>query len=196
MRWCIARWLIQPSGDERLMRATNVEGTRRLVDAVIERGVPSLIYASSVWAVFRAPKSPAQDESWPARGIHTSTYSRHKAEVEMILDDPAARHPQLRVVRMRTSLVFQRAAASEVHRLFLGRLMPWHLPRFLRLVPGVARLTFQATHADDIAAAAYVLAITRDVAGAFNIAEEPVLTSRAASPTPSEGALVPIPNAS
>jgi UDP-glucose 4-epimerase len=124
-----------------------------------------------------APKSPPQDESWPATGIETSTYSRHKAAVEAMLDDVGERHPALRMVRLRTSLVFQRAAASEVHRLFLGSRMPWHLPRLLRVVPGLDRLSFQASHADDIADA-YVRALTRDVYGAFNVAAEPVLTPR------------------
>ncbi len=159
------------------MHATNVGGTRRLVDAVASHGVPSLIYASSVGAYAPSPKTPPRDESWPATGIDTSTYSRHKATVEALLDDAEQRYPALRIVRLRTSLVFQRAAASEVHRLFLGSLMPWHLPRLFRVVPGIDRLSFQATHADDIADA-YVRALTRDVYGAFNIAAEPVLTPR------------------
>jgi UDP-glucose 4-epimerase len=170
-------WLIQPSRDEDSMRATNVDGTRRLVEAVIAHRVPGLVYASSVGTYSPAPKDVPLDESWPTTGVPSSTYSRHKAEVEALLDVVEGDHPQLRLVRLRTSLVFQRAAASEVHRLFLGRLMPWHLPRPLRIVPGVGRLVFQATHADDIAAA-YVRAVTGDVSGAFNVAAEPPLTPR------------------
>src|SRR3954451_15688494 len=34
-------WLIQPSRDEAMMRATNVDGTRRLVDEVVRQGVPA-----------------------------------------------------------------------------------------------------------------------------------------------------------
>ena len=168
-------WLIQPSRDEPVMRATNVDGTARLARAVVDHRVPSLVYASSVGTYAPAPKSPPQPESWPATGIPTSTYSRHKAAVEALLDDVEREHPDLRLVRLRTSLVFQRAAASEVHRLFLGRLLPWHLPRPLRIVPRTPRLQFQATHARDIADA-YVRALTRDVSGPFNIAADPVLT--------------------
>ena len=94
--------------------------------------------------------------------------------MEALLDAAERLHPDLRVVRMRTSLVFQRAAASEVHRLFLGPLLPWHLPQWLRFVPRMPRLQFQATHAGDIANA-YVRAITRDVRGAFNVAADPLL---------------------
>jgi UDP-glucose 4-epimerase len=184
-------WLIQPSRDEPQMRATNVTGTRRLVRAVVDHRVPSFVYASSVGAYAPAPKSPPLPESWPVTGIRSSTYSRQKAEVEALLDETEAQDPNLRIVRMRTSLVFQRAAASEVHRLFLGPLVPWHLPRPLRLVPNIATLQFQATHASDIADA-YVRALTRDVAGPFNVAAEPVLTPERIAGAVG-GRLVPVP---
>jgi nucleoside-diphosphate-sugar epimerase len=166
-------WKIRPGHDELTLVQTNLLGTRRLIDAVLLHDVPSLVYASSVGAYSPGPKVPV-DESWPVDGIPTSTYSRHKATVESMLDSVEAMHPDLRVVRMRTSLVFQRGAASEVHRLFMGALAPWHLPQALRWIPSDPRLTFQATHADDIADA-YVRAITSSVSGAFNIAAEPVL---------------------
>jgi UDP-glucose 4-epimerase len=186
-------WLIQPSRDEPLMKATNVHGTRRVIEAVVENGVPSFVYASSVGTYAPASKATPLDESWPATGVPTSTYSRHKAEVETLLDDVEQQHRQLRVVRMRTSLVFQRAAASEVHRLFLGPLMPWHLPRLLRFIPGLRHLAFQATHADDIADA-YASAVTRDVAGPFNVAADPVLTPRTIADAVG-GRVVPMPHA-
>lgn len=170
-------WLIQPSREEHVMRATNVDGTARLVHAVAQHRVPSLIYASSVGTYAPASKATPLNESWPATGIRSSTYSRHKATVEAMLDSTERQHPGLRVVRMRTSLVFQRAAASEVHRLFLGPLLPWHLPRALRIVPRMPTLRFQATHARDIAEA-YMRAVTRDVSGAFNVAADPVLDAR------------------
>jgi UDP-glucose 4-epimerase len=184
-------WLIQPSRDEKTMRATNVDGTRRLVDEVIAHGAASLVYASSVGTYAPAPKDTPVDESWPPTGVPSSTYSRHKAEVESLLDVVERDHPQLRLVRLRTSLVFQRAAASEIHRLFLGRLMPWHIPRLLRFVPSVRRLIFQATHADDIAAA-YAQALTQDVSGAFNIAADPPLTPQLIAEAVG-GRVVPLP---
>lgn len=168
-------WRIQPAHDEATMRATNVTGTVRLVEHVLHHRVPRLVYASSVGTYAPSTKRPLRSEAWPATGVRTSTYSRHKAEVEAHLDGVERTHPEVAVVRMRTSLVFQRQAASEIHRLFLGPMMPWHVPRALRLIPRLPRLQFQATHADDIADA-YVRAIERDVRGAFNVAAEPVLT--------------------
>lgn len=170
-------WKIQPSHDEPAMRRTNVDGTQRLLEQVVASGVPRLVYASSVGTYAPGPKEPAVDESWPATGVPTSTYSRHKAAVETMLDEFEREHPSIDVVRMRTSLVFQRRAASEVHRLFLGRLAPWHVPRLLRIVPDRPALTAQATHADDVADA-YRRAVTTAVRGAFNIAADPPLTGR------------------
>jgi UDP-glucose 4-epimerase len=168
-------WMIQPSREEAALVRTNIVGTQRVLDAMVRHRVPALVYASSVGTYAPGPKTPRSSESWPATGIPSSTYSRHKAMVESMLDAFERQHPAMRVVRMRTSLVFQRDAASEIHRLFLGRLLPWHLPRWLRFVPGTSRLTFQATHAEDVADA-YLRAVRSNVSGAFNIAAEPVLT--------------------
>lgn len=167
-------WMIQPQRDETVLRRTNLDGTRRLVEACVAARVPKLVYASSVGTYAPGPKQPRVDESWPATGIPSSTYSRHKAAVEALLDVVESANPELTIVRMRTSLVFQSRAASEVHRLFLGALAPWHLPRLLRLVPAARGLVAQVTHADDIGDA-YVRAATRDVRGAFNIAADPPL---------------------
>ena len=43
-------WLIQPGRDPAVLRATNVEGSARVFEAVAEAGVPALVYASSVGA--------------------------------------------------------------------------------------------------------------------------------------------------
>jgi len=185
-------WMIQPSRDEPAMWATNVTGSRRVLDALREHDVLRLVYASSVGTYASSAKHPRRSEDWPATGIPTSTYSRHKAEVEHMLDEVEATDQRLGIVRLRTSLVFQRSAASEIHRLFLGRLAPWHLPRPLRIIPRSAKLTFQATHADDIADA-YVRAVHSDAIGAFNVAAEPVLTAASIAGMV-DGRNVPIPD--
>ncbi len=170
-------WLIQPSHDRDLTRTVNVEGSRRVFETAVAAGVPSLVYASSVGAYSPGPAEDRVDESWPTGGIQTSFYSRDKAEVESILD---GFDEQLRVVRLRPSLIFQHAMGTEVKRLFTGRLVPHRLvvPGRIPVVPDLPGLRFQATHADDVAEA-YRLAIGSDVRGAFNIAAEPVLDAAA-----------------
>src|SRR3954454_12525947 len=117
-------WLIQPSRDQVTLSATNVDGSRRVFEASAQAGVATLLYSSSVGAYSPGPKNRAVDENWPTNGIETSFYSRHKADVERILDDFEAGHPAVRVVRMRPGLVFKRDAASEIRRLFAGPLLP------------------------------------------------------------------------
>jgi UDP-glucose 4-epimerase len=170
-------WLIQPSRDEQVLHAVNVEGSRRVFEAVARAGAGTLVYASSVGAYSRGPKDRAVDESWPTDGTPTSFYARHKAAVERILDAFEAEHLHLRVARLRPGLIFQRAAASEIRRYFAGPFLPSALLRrgLIPVVPRTPRLRFQAVHADDVADAYRRVIAERDVRGAFNIAAEPVL---------------------
>jgi UDP-glucose 4-epimerase len=168
-------WMIRPGHDERVTYSTNVEGSRRVAEAAIQAGVPALVYASSIGTYAPGPKRPV-DESWPATGIPSSFYSRHKAAVERMLDDLAAAHPQTRIAALRPGLIFQRGAASEIRRLFLGRLFPPAAanPRLLPILPLPRGFAVQAVHTEDVAEA-YALAVTSDVRGALNVAADPVL---------------------
>ncbi|MDG4795225.1 NAD-dependent epimerase/dehydratase family protein [Micromonospora sp. WMMD1082] len=170
-------WQIQPSHDQHVLRRTNVGGSQAVVDAVLRAGVSALVYASSVGTYAPGPKDLPISERWPATGVAESSYSRHKAEVEEMLDGAERSHPALRLVRMRPGLIFQREAGTEISRYFLGPLVPVRLLRFgrLPLVPTNRRLRMQAVHADDVADA-YARAILSDARGAFNLAADPVLT--------------------
>ena len=169
-------WLIQPSRDMATVRATNVDGSARVFGAAAAEGVGSLVYASSVGTYARGPKDRRVDESWPTTGIPSSFYSRHKAEVERLLDRFEREHPSVRVVRLRPALIFKRDAASGIRRLFAGPFLPSPLlrPELIPLVPATARLVFQAVHSHDVGEA-YRLAVAGDARGAFNVAAEPVL---------------------
>jgi UDP-glucose 4-epimerase len=170
-------WAIQPSRDDEALRATNVDGSVRVLDAVSKARVPTLVYASSVGAYSPGPKDRAVDESWPTGGIKTSFYSRHKAEVETLLDEFERGEPGVRVVRLRPGLIFKREAATEIRRLFLGPLIP---PvafdrRALFAVPDIPGLRFQAVHTDDVAEAYRLALLDSQAHGAYNIAADPVL---------------------
>jgi UDP-glucose 4-epimerase len=169
-------WKIQPSRDLETLRATNVDGNQRVFEAAAAAGVPALLYSSSVGAYSPGPKDRAVDESWPAHGIQSSFYSRHKAEVERILDAFELAHEDMRVVRFRPALVFKREAASEIRRLFVGPFLPSPLvrPGLIPVVPKTDRLRFQAVHSLDVGEA-FRLAAHAQVRGAFNLAADPVL---------------------
>ena len=82
----------------------------------------------------------------------------------------------MRVVRLRPGLIFKREAASGDPPLFLGPLLP--SPSCVGAHPGRARpcpaCAFRPCTPYDVADA-YRLAVVRDVAGAFNVAADPVL---------------------
>lgn len=179
-------WLIQPNDKRELLRSVNVEGTRRVAEAAAEAGVPRLVVASSVGAYSpdeardgisgANDNPPLRAEDFPARGIESSHYSADKGAVEEVLDEFEAAHPDVSVVRLRPGLTFQRQAASEIQRYFLGNRVPVGVLAngSLPLVPLPRGLRLQAVHADDLARA-YAAAATGSVRGAFNICADDVL---------------------
>lgn len=170
-------WLIQPGRDESITRAVNVEGSRRTFEATAKAGVPALVYASSVGAYSPGPKYRPVDEGWPTGGIETSFYSRHKSQVERILDGIERDAPDLRVVRLRPGLIFKREAATGIRRLFAGPFVPNPLlrPGLIPLVPDMENLVIQAVHSLDVGDAYRLAATNGEARGAYNIAADPVL---------------------
>ncbi|WFR67830.1 NAD-dependent epimerase/dehydratase family protein [Curtobacterium flaccumfaciens] len=172
-------WALQPTHDIPVQYRTNVLGTANVLEAVARVGVPQVVVASSV-GTYRGVdvdgKRTPVDETWPATGIPTATYSIHKAANEAAMDAFAAQHPEVVVTRLRPGLIFQRAVAAEIRGLFLGHLVPMSIVRWLRwtVLPLPLPFVFQAVHADDVADA-YWRAIDRRAGGAFNIAAAPVL---------------------
>lgn len=171
-------WLIQPSRDERVLRAVNVDGSARVFAAVAAAGVPKLVAASSIGVYSPGPKRRV-DESWPREGVPTSWYARHKAEMERGLDRLEREHPGVSVVRLRPGLIMKRESAEEIRRLFTGPFLPSPLVRPGRLpfFPHVPGAVVQLVHSLDVGEA-YRLAVVRDVQGAFNVAAEPEVDGR------------------
>jgi nucleoside-diphosphate-sugar epimerase len=172
-------WQFQPTHRPVVTWRANAVGSARVFDAVADAGVRTLVHASSVGAYSPGPGRTA-DESWPTHSLPTAAYGREKAYVERVLDTFEARHPDIRVVRLRPAFIFQWPAATEQRRIFAGPFLPNQViePGRLPVLPLPQGLRFQALHADD-AAAAYQLALTTDVAGAFNIAADPVIDATA-----------------
>ncbi|RHA44059.1 NAD-dependent epimerase/dehydratase family protein [Cellulomonas rhizosphaerae] len=168
-------WAIQPSHDRRYLARVNVDGTRRVVEAVARASVPHLVVASSVGAYSPAPDDVPRSEGWATHGVPSSSYSADKAAVERVLDEAEVAHPRLVIARVRPALIFQRRAGSEVARLFLGPLVPrFALGGHLPVLPWPTGLRLQAVHGDDVAAA-YREVVVRQAKGAFNVAAPEVL---------------------
>ncbi len=171
-------WLLQPSHDLGTLQRVNVIGSARVLEAAAASKVGRVVVASSVGAYSPAPRGTVVDESWPTDGVPTSSYSRQKAYVERLLDLFECRHREVAVARLRPGLVFQAAAAPEISRYFAGHL-PARLgrvvnPEGLPALPWVTGLSFQAVHAEDLAAA-LAQAVETQARGPFNIAADPVV---------------------
>jgi UDP-glucose 4-epimerase len=186
-------WRIQPSHNVGDMRRVNVDGTKRVAEAVADTSVGALVVVSSLGAYGPGPKDRAVDESFPTTGIRTSAYSRQKAEMESWFDEYEVAHPGVRLVRLRPALVLQGQAGSELSRYFLGPLAPVSIvrPGHLPIVPKLPRMRFQIVHTADVADAV-VRAATSEVEGAFNLATEPVLDAETIADT-IHATVVPVP---
>ena len=169
-------WIVQPNHRPAVLRSVNVEGSRRVHEAVVAAGVPALVTESAFGAYAGGAGDRPVDESWPTTGIARSWYSSQKAEVERSLDAFEERHPRVRLVRFRSALVLKREIGAQAHRLYGGPLLPRRLLRPGRVpaVPGVPGARVQAVHASDVGEA-YRRAVVGDVRGAFNLAADPVL---------------------
>jgi UDP-glucose 4-epimerase len=177
-------WLIQPSHDPRELWRTNVIGSERVIAAVEAAKVPVLVHMSSVGAYSPAPRGQQVDETWPTAGIPELGYSWQKAYVERSLEALEERCAWLRVARLRPALIFKRASARHVRRLFLGKAFPRRLvsPELVRRALERSPVPLQVVHADDVAAAVHAV-LRRDVVGPFNLATEPILGRAAPSGT-------------
>jgi nucleoside-diphosphate-sugar epimerase len=178
-------WCFQPTRDRDHLEAVDVGGTRRVLTAAAAAGVPHVVHQSSVGVYAPRPRDSHRDdpvdEGWPAWGIRTSTYSRHKVEAERLLDDFEREHPDVVVTRTRPALVGQRRAGSSLLRYGLPAVVP--APWLLRLVPVLPldrRLRVSLVHADDLAEALRLI-LDRQVGGIFNISAGEVTAEDLAS---------------
>jgi len=169
-------WAVQPTHDSEKLKRLNVDGSRRVFEAVAAAEVPKLVYSSSVAAYSSAPKDRLINEDWPLGGAATSVHARYKAAIEGHLDEFESIAPDTQVVRLRPALTCRGDAAAELCRLLAGPFIPDFLLRS-GLVPAIPRMTglcFQTIHTSDLARA-YALATVGDVSGAFNLAAGPLL---------------------
>ncbi|HLH29508.1 MAG TPA: NAD-dependent epimerase/dehydratase family protein, partial [Acidimicrobiales bacterium] len=168
-------WVLSPARNARALHRVNVEGTRRILEAVAAAEVHALVYVSSVGAYSPAPGRRV-DESHPTDGVPGSTYSAQKSAIERLLDRFEAEHPIFRVVRLRPALVLKAEAAKELRALFVGhRRLTRLLSRGrLPVLPCPRGLALQVVHGDDVGDAVR-RTVTAQAAGAYNVAAEPIL---------------------
>ncbi len=169
-------WGFQPTRDPAYLRRVGVDGSARVLAAVVAADVPHLVHMSSVGTY--APKTDNRpvDESYPNTGAPTSVYSQHKAAAEAHLDAYEADHPDgVIIARTRPGFVLQADAGAALTRYGLPAYLPSILLDHLPVLPLDAKLVIPVVHAADVADA--IAAILRGQAGgAFNLAADDALT--------------------
>ena len=171
-------------GGARTTRAINVEGTLNAFRAAAAAGARRFVYASSVAAYgFHADNPIGMTEEWPVRPADRLSYAQEKAELEHLLQQEAAQHPELELYLLRPPVVLGPHSVGGKD-LLPGPLAPLsrHLQgRFRRLpvpVPvGVPALPLQLVHEDDVGQALLRCVVGAGPAGAYNIAGDGVLTA-------------------
>lgn len=114
-----------PGMSQATLHDIEVGGTQRVVDACLQTGVTHLTVTSSGAAYGYGPRNRERPrlESDPVPGHPSFAYSRHKAEVEQLLADTRARHPELGQLVLRPGTILGDDTANQITRLFTGRLV-------------------------------------------------------------------------
>jgi nucleoside-diphosphate-sugar epimerase len=164
-------------------RAINVEGTLNAVRAAAEVGVKRFVYASSVAAYgFHRDTPMGVTERWATRPAGRLLYAQEKAELEQLLADEAAAHPQPELLLLRPPIVLgpDAVGAKVVLPEMLAPLAQGvgaalrRLPRLPALVPD---LPLQLIHQEDVAEALRLCVVGAGEPGAYNIAADDVVST-------------------
>jgi nucleoside-diphosphate-sugar epimerase len=171
-------------GAKETTRSINVEGTLNAFRAAAEAGARRFVYASSVAAYgFHRDNPVGMTEDWPTRPARRLFYAQEKAELEHLLQQAAARHPETELYLLRPPIVLGPHAVggkvtvphalAPLARALDGR--PRRLPVPLPAV--VPDLPIQFIHEEDVGRALLQCVVGAGPAGAYNIAADDVLSS-------------------
>jgi nucleoside-diphosphate-sugar epimerase len=165
------------------IRAINVEGTVNAFQAAVAAGAKRFVYASSVAAYgFHRDNPVGMDEEWPVRPAAHLFYAQEKAEIEALLVDHAAAHPELELYRLRPPIVVGPHAMGAKDILPgplapLGRRLGDGVRRLPLPLPALApNLPVQLIHEDDVGQALLLCILGEGPPGAYNIAGDGVLS--------------------
>ena len=164
-------------------RAVNVEGTLNAFRAAAAVGARRFVYASSVAAYgFHRDNPMGMREEWPTRPADRLFYAQEKAELEHLLEQEAAEHPDIDLYLLRPPIVLGPHAVGGKLQLpgplaALGRAVLQQVGRTPIPVPVlVPDLPVQLVHEEDVGRALLQCVVGAGAAGAYNIAADDVLT--------------------
>jgi nucleoside-diphosphate-sugar epimerase len=178
-------FMITGTASRDTIRAINVEGTLNAFRAATAAGATRFVYASSVAAYgFHRDNPVGMTEEWPVRPAAHLFYAQEKAEIEALLADEAAAHPELGLYLLRPPVVLGPHAGGGKDLLpgplgTLGR----GVGRAVRSLPvplpaPAPDLPMQFIHEDDVGQAFLLCVVGAGPPGAYNITGDGVLTGR------------------
>jgi nucleoside-diphosphate-sugar epimerase len=160
--------VVDPVPDEALMARVNVDGTRHVLDAAASVGVRRVVRISSATVYGAWANNPVPlTELAPLRPNPHFSPAVQGAEVERLLAEWRAEHPDVTITTLRSAPVVGPGAERLPARILLGR-----PPLRVR----GATLPVQVVHVDDLVSALALVA-TRDLPGVFNVAADGWLTA-------------------
>ena len=170
-------------GGKQTTQAINVEGTLNAFRAAAEAGAARFVYASSVAAYgFHSDNPVGITEDWETRPADRLFYAQEKAELEHLLAEEAALHPETALYLLRPPVVLGPDAVggkvsvpSVLEPLIRG------LGAGIRRLPSLPALApdlpLQLIHQDDVAEALRLCVVGAGPPGAYNIAADDVVTA-------------------
>jgi nucleoside-diphosphate-sugar epimerase len=152
-----------PLRDVARMARTNLDTTRRLLDAAGAVGVRHIVCVSSamVYGAWEGSPIPLTEEA-PVRPNTGATYAVHKAEVERLLAEWKEAHPGSTASILRPAPVLERGRRDWRAKVWSGA---------VRVRVRGTGPTAQFLHPDDLASA-IVLAARRRLDGVYNVAPD------------------------
>jgi nucleoside-diphosphate-sugar epimerase len=170
------------SGGRDTAQAINVEGTLNAFRAATESGSRRFVYASSVAAYGFHPDNPVGiGEDWPTRPADRLFYAQDKANLEHLLHEEAAAHPEVALYLVRPPIVLGPEAVGA--KVTIPKVLEPLAPvgqaglRLMRGFPAlVPDLPLQVIHHDDVAEALRLCVVGAGSPGAYNVAADEVIS--------------------
>jgi nucleoside-diphosphate-sugar epimerase len=175
-------FLVMGNASLETIRQINVDGTLNAFRAAAAAGARRFIYASSVAAYgFHRDNPIGMTEDWPVRPAARLFYAKEKAELEHLLHEESAAHPEIDLYLLRPPIVVGPHAVGAKNLLppsldALGRRLLGLLGRFPVPLP-IPALPLQLIHEDDVGNAILLCSVAAGPPGAYNIAGDGVLST-------------------
>lgn len=154
-------FVVNPTHNDALMHDINVNGTRNVMAAVRAVSPARFLIASSATAYGAWPDNPVpMAEDWQMRARQNYRYAVDKREVERMILDFAAEHPDMAVSWVRPSVIYGPGVNNYLSKFILG------LP--IMVLPDGRDLPMQFVHEDDVARATCHI-LRHNARGPFNV---------------------------